>query len=97
MFTAVELYAPQREAIVIPRKAIHHGRVYVVSEDKRLQIKAIEIQQQQGDLVVIQSGLHEGDQIIISDLVPVIEGMPLTPVYASEYEEALVRRASGTK
>ncbi|MCK5432177.1 MAG: HlyD family secretion protein [Gammaproteobacteria bacterium] len=97
MFTAVELHAPQREAIVIPRKAIHHGRVYVVSEDKRLQIKAIEIQQQQGDLVVIRSGLQEGDQIIISDLVPVIEGMPLTPVVASEYEKALVRRASGTE
>lgn len=97
MFTAVELYAPQREAIVIPRKAIHHGRVYVVGEDKRLQIKAIEIQQQQGDLVVIQSGLNEGEQIIISELIPVIEGMPLTPVVASEYEEALVKRASGTE
>jgi len=97
MFTAVELYAPQRQAMVIPRKAIHHGRVYVVGEDNRLQIKAVEIQQQQGDLVVIRSGLQEGDQIIINDLVPVIEGMPLTPIYASDYEKALAKRASGTE
>ncbi len=94
MFTAVELYAPQRQAIVIPRKAIHHGRVYVVDKDKRLQIKAIEIQQQQGDLAVIRSGLLEDEQIIINDLVPVIEGMPLTPIHASEYEKALAKRAS---
>jgi len=95
MFTAVELYAPIREALVIPRKAIHHGRVYVASKDKRLQIKAIDIQQQQGDLVVIRSGLEEGEQIIINDLVPVIEGMPLAPIHASDYEKALAKRASG--
>lgn len=97
MFTAVELHAPQREAIVIPRKAIHHGRVYVAGKDNRLQIKAIDIQQQQGELVVVRSGLQEGDQIIINDLVPVIEGMPLTTIVASDYEKALAKRASGAE
>jgi multidrug efflux pump subunit AcrA (membrane-fusion protein) len=95
MFTAVELYAPKRDAIVIPRKAIHHGRVYVVGEDQRLQIKPVEIQQHQGDLTIISSGLQEGDQIIISDLVPVIVGMPLLPIVATEYEAELIKRASG--
>jgi len=95
MFTAVDLFAPQREALVIPRSAIHHGRVYLVDKDKRLQIKTVGIQQQQGDLVVIRSGLQDGDQIIINDLVPVIEGMPLTPIVASDYEKRLAKRASG--
>jgi HlyD family secretion protein len=95
MFTAVELYAPKREAIVIPRKAIHHGRVYVAGEDQRLHIKPVEIQQQQGDLVVISSGLQVGDQIIISDVVPVIEGMPLSPIVDTEYQAELIKRASG--
>ncbi len=94
MFTAVELSAPQQQAMIIPRKAIHHGRVYVVGADQRLQIKAIEIMQQQDDLVVVRSGLEEGDQVIINDLVPVIEGMPLTPVQATEFEKALAQRAS---
>jgi HlyD family secretion protein len=94
MFTAVELFAPQREAMVIPRKAIHHGRVYVANDDKRLEIKPVEIQQRQDDIVVISSGLQEGDQIIINDLVPVIEGMPLTPVHAKDYEKELVKRAT---
>lgn len=95
MFTAVELHAPQQKVIVIPRKDIHHGRVYIVDSNNHLQIKVIDIQQQQGDLVVVRSGLQEGDQIIINDLVPVIEGMLLTPVVASNYEKSLAKRASG--
>ncbi|MFC1664075.1 efflux RND transporter periplasmic adaptor subunit [Pseudomonadota bacterium] len=96
MFTAVELYAPRREAIVIPRKAIHHGRVYVVGKDNRLRIQTIDIQQQQDDLVVIAGGLQQDQQVIINDLVPVIEGMPLTPVHVTDYEKALAKRAGGT-
>ena len=95
MFTAVELHAPKREAIVIPRKAIHHGRVYLVGKDDRLKIQEVDIQQQQDDLVVIRSGLQEGEQIIINDLVPVIEGMPLAPVHVTGYEKALAKRAGG--
>lgn len=97
MFTAVEISAPQQEALVIPRKAVHHGRVYVVGQDNRLILKPIEIQQQQDDLVVVRSGLQEGEKIIINDLVPVIEGMPLTPIHSNEYEKALYLRASGAK
>ena len=94
MFTAVEISAPEQLAIVIPRKAVHHGRVYVVNEKSRLQIKAIKIKQQQGDLVVIEAGLQEGDQIIINDLVPVIEGMPLNPIEATVHEKALAEHIS---
>lgn len=97
MFTAVEISAPQQEALVVPRKAVHHGRVYVVGQDNRLIIKPIEIQQQQDDLVVVRSGLQEGEKIIINDLVPVIEGMPLTPIHANEYAKALDLRARGAK
>lgn len=97
MFMAVELYAPIREALVIPRKAVHHGRVYIANSDDHLEIKPIEIQQRQDDLVVVSSGLQEGDQVIINDLVPVIEGMPLTLIYASDYEKALAKRASGVE
>jgi multidrug efflux pump subunit AcrA (membrane-fusion protein) len=95
MFTAVELYAPQRDVLVIPRRAIHQGRVYIANNENRLEIKTIEIQQQQEDLVVVRKGINEGDRVIINDLVPVIEGMPLNPIHASEYEKTLQQRARG--
>lgn len=95
MHVAVELYAPTREAIVIPRKAIHHGRVYLVNQQEQLEIRPIRIQQQQGELAVVVEGLEEGERLIVNDLVPVIEGMPLQPLRLLDYEEELRQRAAG--
>lgn len=95
MFMAVELYAPAHPAVVIPRKALHHGRVYLVDTQGRLAIKPVTLRQQQGELAVIAEGLDDGDKLIVSDLVPVIEGMPLTPKRSLDYEQDLLRRAGG--
>jgi RND family efflux transporter MFP subunit len=96
MYTAVDIFAPEREALVVPRKAVHQGRVYVADPLNKLAIKAVTLQFQQGDLAVIESGLEEGEQIIINDLSPVIEGMPLEPIQATEFEEKLLKLASGS-
>lgn len=95
MYTAVDLYGPERQAMVIPRKAIHQSRVYIVDKNNKLQIKPVNIQFQQGDLAVISNGITEGDQLVINDLIPVIEGMPLEPIVATEYAESLQKLAAG--
>ncbi len=84
MYTAIELFAPAREALVIPRKAVHEGRVYVSNKNNRLEIKSVDIQFQQGNYVVINNGIQEGEKIIVNDLIPIIEGMPLRPTPAEE-------------
>ncbi|NOZ53307.1 MAG: HlyD family efflux transporter periplasmic adaptor subunit [Gammaproteobacteria bacterium] len=96
MYTAVEISGPERKAMVIPRKAIHQGRVYVVNNDKKLTIKPVKIQFQQGDLAVISNGIEEGEQIIVNDIIPVIEGMPLEPMLAKKYAAKLLKQAAGT-
>lgn len=95
MYTAVHLYGPERQAMVIPRKAMHQGRVYVVNKDNKLEIKPVKLQFQQNDLAVISNGITEGDKIIINDLIPVIEGMPLDPVVSAEISESLRKSAIG--
>jgi multidrug efflux pump subunit AcrA (membrane-fusion protein) len=85
MYTAIELFAPAREALVIPRKAVHEGCVYVSNKKNRLEIKSVDIQFQQGNYVVIKNGIQEGEKIIVNDLIPIIEGMPLRPTPAEEY------------
>ena len=45
--------------------------------------------------MVISSGIEPGEQIIITDLIPVIEGMPLQVITASEYEDDMKKRAIG--
>ncbi|UCH39406.1 MAG: HlyD family secretion protein [Gammaproteobacteria bacterium] len=95
MFTAVDLLAPERSALVIPRKTVHAGRVYIANGEDRLEIRPIEIQLVQGDLVVVRGGIEVDERIIVTDLTPVIEGMPLEVRSAPAIEDSLRRRALG--
>ena len=95
MYTAVELYAPALEMIVLPRKAIHQGRIYVAKANNELEIREVNVLHRQGRLVILESGIEEGEMVIITDVIPVIEGLPLNPVKALEYEQQMARDAMG--
>lgn len=95
MYTAIEIFAEPYEAIVIPRKAIHQGRVYVANTQQQLEIRPIDIKQTQGNLAVIDSGLIVGEHIILTDLFPVIEGMPLAITQSPLTADKLKAQASG--
>ena len=95
MYTAVDIFAPAHPAMVVPRKAVHQGRVYIANSENRLEIRSVDIQLIQGDLVVISSGIDQGEKVIITDLIPVIEGMPLQVITASEFENEMKKRAIG--
>ncbi|MCP4878419.1 MAG: HlyD family secretion protein [Gammaproteobacteria bacterium] len=95
MYTAVDLYAPLRQAMVIPRRALHEGRVYIANRENRLEIRPVEIQLVQGDMVVIRGGLEVDERVIITDLIPVIEGMPLQVSTAAQVETEMRQRAVG--
>ncbi|NOQ81211.1 MAG: HlyD family secretion protein [Methylophaga sp.] len=94
MYTSVELFSPAKPTLVIPRKAVHQGRVYIATIENTLEIRPIEVLFSQGELLVIAEqngniGIKEGEQLIISDVVPVMEGMPLKPIIASDYQQQL--------
>jgi multidrug efflux pump subunit AcrA (membrane-fusion protein) len=95
MYTAIDLLAPERTAMVIPRKALHQGRVYLANADDRLEIRAVEVQQGQDDIVVLSAGLEANERVIITDLTPVIEGMPLQVMTSLEAEALLEQHALG--
>jgi len=97
MYASVEFLAQPREMLVIPRKALHEGRVYVVSEENTLSIRPVQIDYSQGQLVVIKEGLEEGDKIITSDLVPVIEGIKLELIESDEFQKEIAALALGIK
>jgi hypothetical protein len=100
MYTSVEFLAPAKATLVLPRKAVHQGRVYVATKENTLAIRPVNILFTQGEMVVLEesedNGLKVGEKIIISDVIPVMEGMPLKTIAAEEYEEQLKRLALGT-
>ncbi len=104
MFTSVELLAPAKPTLVLPRKAVHQGRVYIATEENKLAIRAVNILFTQGDLVVISdaedagmqaAGIQAGEKVIISDVIPVMEGLPLKVIIAADFEERLRLKAIG--
>lgn len=97
MYASVEFLSPAQEMLVIPRKAMHQGRVYVAKENDQLEIRSVDILHKQGELVVIEGGIEEGEKIIITDVIPVIEGLPLKTVMASEYEKQMAEDALGVR
>ncbi len=100
MYTSVELYSPERPTLILPRKAIHQGRVYIATDDNTLDIQKVHSLFQQGDMIVLDGELDAslvGKKIIISDVVPVIQGMPLKPIAAEEYQTELRHNALGEK
>jgi len=96
MYSAVEFIAPTQKMLVLPRKALHQGRVYIAKGDNTLTIREVTVRHKQGQLVVIDQGIKAGEKVIITDVIPVIEGLPLNPIQASEYQTQLAQAARGT-
>ena len=90
MFVEVLLWGrPRANARVIPRTALHGDQVYVVDEDQRLAFRSVEVGLLQAELVSIRAGLQAGDQVVVSDLMPAIEGMLLAPYADDEAQRRL--------
>jgi RND family efflux transporter MFP subunit len=80
LFVEIEIRTRPLEAeLVVPRAALHAGRVYIVDKDSRLAIRPVTVGLVQGDLAVIKKGLEPGDRVVVSDLIPAIAGMLLAP------------------
>jgi len=76
MFVEVELRGkPHPDRLIIPRSAIHNKQVYIVNQESRLEKRALDIDFFQSNFVAVKNGLKKGDAVIVSDLIPAIEGM----------------------
>lgn len=106
MFVEVELQGKKRSScFVVPRSALYHQQVYVVNSKNRLEKRFVDVDFSQSDFVVIlpanpkeaspKKGLLEGDRVVLSDLVPAIEGMLLNPVEDLEMQEKLLQETQG--
>lgn len=80
MFVAATISAPTaKPVLVIPASAVHEGVVYLVDAHNRLRRQAVVVAWQQADSVVIAEGLEAGDQLVLDDLMPAVDGMLLAP------------------
>lgn len=80
MFVEVELRAPERTNIAIPRAAIHGGSVFVVNDKGKLEKRDVQIAYTIDTVAIVASGLNEGDKLVVSDMDVAIAGKAVKPV-----------------
>jgi RND family efflux transporter MFP subunit len=98
------------ESLVIPRLALSEGvmedcparqigcagrtRLYLVDEASRLEIRDVKVGLIQDEYLVIEEGLAAGERVVVSDLLPAIQGMRLQPVEDEVAKARLIRIAT---
>jgi len=97
-FVEVKLQGtPIEDQIAVPAEAVREGKVYVVDEDNRLIIQPVEVAFTQSGYSVLSKGLQPGSMLVLSDLVPAVQGMLLKPVEDKKAKMKLVAAATGQK
>ncbi|WP_417567543.1 efflux RND transporter periplasmic adaptor subunit [Marinobacter sp.] len=96
MFVQATIAALTNEPVlVVPASAIHQGEVYLANGNDRLQRQPVSLAWQQGELAVVSGGLKPGDQLILDDLIPAIEGTLLSPQPDENTRQWLQKMAAG--
>jgi multidrug efflux pump subunit AcrA (membrane-fusion protein) len=70
----------QPDRIVIPRSVIRSGKIYIVNSENRLEIRPVKRLYNQQQVAIIGEGLQSGEIIVVSDIVPAVDGMLLKSV-----------------
>jgi len=68
-----------------------------MSKEKRLEIRRIKTAFIQGGTAAIAMGLEEGETLVVSDLIPAVQGMLLNPVKDEKVVKRLKMEATGRK
>ncbi len=87
MFVEAILQAPPIDAIAVPRSAVRNGRVMRVDAEGRLRLVPVKIDFFRGPLAIISDGLEDGDTIVVSAPVPLMDGLLL----ATHPDESLMQ------
>ena len=89
LFVTVEIAGRSLpNATVIPRSALRQGNVvWVVDKDNHLNFRKVEVAKRHQDEVVIQGGLKDGEEVVISPLKEVTNGMAVSPVCEADQEK----------
>lgn len=82
---------PQR--VVVPRTAVRGGKIYLLDGENRLHIQDAKVLFNQGYLSVLNDEQLAGRQIVVSDVVPVVNGMLLRPQVDATVEKKLIEAA----
>jgi len=95
-FCEVELRSKQTVShVIIPRAALHDGKVYVVNADDRLESRQVSVAFSQSGFVALHDGIEAGEKVVVSDPTPAVEGMLVDGIEDAALVLRLTEEAKG--
>ncbi|MFA0440173.1 acriflavin resistance protein [Vibrio sp. 10N.286.49.C2] len=80
MFVKAKIEGQPQQAWLIPERALHGDKVYLMSVDNTLQIKPVVVEYRRDNQVAVRGEFQQGDKLVLNDLLPAIEGMLLRDI-----------------
>ncbi|MEZ9648715.1 efflux RND transporter periplasmic adaptor subunit [Vibrio lentus] len=77
MFVKAEIEGVANLSWVVPERALHGDKVYLMDDNQRLQVVNVEVLYRRDNQVVVSGELQTGDKLVLNDVLPAIEGMLL--------------------
>ncbi|WP_375752451.1 efflux RND transporter periplasmic adaptor subunit [Vibrio sp. HN007] len=77
MFVKARVEGYAKSNWIIPERALHGSKIYIMNEEQKLEILYVEVLFRRDNQVVIRGDIEAGDKLILNDLLPAIEGMQL--------------------
>lgn len=94
MFVKAEIEGLANLSWVVPERALHGDKVYLMDDSLRLQVVNVEVLYRRDNQVVVDGELHAGDKLILNDVLPAIEGMLLKESNSHELAADVQENAS---
>lgn len=97
MFVQVVLRGKSNASrVVVPRSAVRGGVVLVADDDNRLRRRSVEVLFSQQAVSVIAEGLEPGERVVVSDLMPAVDGMLLEVRTDEALSASLLEQGGGS-
>ncbi|MEZ8851182.1 efflux RND transporter periplasmic adaptor subunit [Vibrio cyclitrophicus] len=77
MFVKAEIEGVANLSWVLPERALHGDKIYLMHDNSRLKMVNVEVLYRRDNQVVVNGELQTGDKLVLNDLLPAIEGMLL--------------------
>ncbi|EDM67952.1 membrane-fusion protein [Moritella sp. PE36] len=88
MFVEVTVNGQAQPQLTVPLAALHNNRLYLIDADNRLQLKTVDVLFIRDQIAAIKAdGLQAGQQVVLSDIIPVANGLKLAPTVWTEDSE----------
>jgi multidrug efflux pump subunit AcrA (membrane-fusion protein) len=86
MFVKAEIEGAKQPTWLIPERALHGDKIYLMDDEDRLLIQKIKVIYRRDNQVAIEGQLSQGDRLVVNDLLPAIAGMKLRQANSEQGE-----------